>query len=165
MNKLSVVIITENEEKYIADAINSASFADVVVVLDCGSTDKTCDIARDLGARVAHQDWLGFGLQKNKAVGLARNDWVFVLGADERITPDLQSEILATLQNPSHAGYMVARLNRYFGKDIRGCGLYPDYSLRLFNRQHGTSGTRKRATEWCCLKTEALYDSLGLRDH
>ena len=137
MNKLSVVIITENEEKYIADAINSAGFTDEVVVLDCGSTDKTCDIARALGARVAHQDWLGFGLQKNKAVGLARNDWVFVLHADERITPDLQSEILATLQNPSYAGFMVARLSRYFGKDIRGCGLYPDYSMRLFNRQHG----------------------------
>ena len=137
MAKLSVVIITGNEEKLIADAVNSASFADEVLVLDCGSTDKTCDIARGLGAGVTHQDWLGFGSQKNRAVELARNDWVFVLDADERITPDLQAEVLSALQNPSSAGFLVPRLNRFFGKDIRRCGLYPDYSLRLFNRQHG----------------------------
>ncbi len=60
MAKLSVVIITENEEKFIADAVNCVSFADEVLVVDCGSTDKTCDIAEELGARVAHQGWLGF---------------------------------------------------------------------------------------------------------
>ena len=137
MTKLSVVMITRNEESFVADAVNSASFADEVLVLDCGSTDKTCDIARGLGARVRHQDWLGFGAQKNKAVELANNDWVFVLDADERITPELQTEILATLQNPPSAGFLVPRLNRFFGKDIKSCGLYPDYNLRMFNRQKG----------------------------
>ena len=137
MNKLSVVINTENNEKLVADAVSCASFADEVLVVDCGSTDKTCDIAEELGARVAHLGWPGSGPLKNKAVGLARNDWVFVLKVNERITSELQAEILTTLQDPSSAGFMVARLGRYFDKDAIDQGLYPGYSLRLFNRQHG----------------------------
>jgi len=86
VNKLSVVIITKNEEKFITDAVNSAIFADEVLVLDSESTDKTCNIAKEIGARVKQQDWLGFGAQKNKAVELASNDWVFVLlDADEEL--------------------------------------------------------------------------------
>jgi len=136
-NQLSVVIISKNEEKFIADAVESALFANEVLVLDSGSTDNTCTIAQEHGAKVLHQDWLGFGAQKNKAVGLAKNDWVFVLDSDERITAELQSEILNTLQDPAADGYHTARLNNFFGKNIWHCGLYPDYSIRLFNRQKG----------------------------
>ena len=136
-NQLSVVIISKNEEKFIANAVKSALFSDEVLILDSGSTDNTCAIAQQLGARVLHQDWLGFGAQKNKAVELAKNDWVFVLDSDERITLELQLEILSTLKNPTADGYHVARLNNFFGKNIRHCGLYPDYSIRLFNRCKG----------------------------
>ena len=136
-NLLSIVIIAKNEEKFIGDAIKSAAFADEILILDSGSTDDTCKIAKQLGARVENQDWLGFGPQKNRAVDLAANDWVFVLDSDERISSKLQSEIIATLNNPSCDGYLVARLNNFFGKDIRTCGLYPDYSIRLFNRAKG----------------------------
>ena len=136
-NQLSVVIISKNEEKFIADAVKSALFADEVLVLDSGSTDNTYTIAQQLGAKVLHQDWLGFGAQKNKAVELAKNDWVFVLDSDERITPELQSEILNILKESTADGYHVARLNNFFGKNIRHCGLYPDYSIRLFNRCKG----------------------------
>ena len=136
-NKLSVVIISKNEEEFIADAVKSALFANEVLVLDSGSIDTTCEIAQNLGAKVIHQDWLGFGMQKNKVVELASNDWVFVLDADERITAELQAEILTTLKNPLAGGYYVARLNKFFGKYIRHCGLYPDYSIRLFNRHQG----------------------------
>jgi len=136
-NQLSVVIISKNEEKFIADAVKSALFADEVLVLDSGSTDGTCTVAQQLGAKVLHQDWLGFGAQKNKAVELAKNDWVFVLDSDERITPELQSEILNILKESTADGYHVARLNNFFGKNIRHCGLYPDYSIRLFNRCKG----------------------------
>jgi len=94
-------------------------------------------MAKNLGARVEHQDWLGFGPQKNKAVALAKHDWVFVLDSDERITSDLQKEILQTLKVPTATGYYVARLNNFFGKNIRYCGLYPDYSMRLFDRGRG----------------------------
>jgi glycosyltransferase involved in cell wall biosynthesis len=137
VNKLSVVIITKNEEKFIAGAVESAIFADEVLVVDSGSTDNTCNIAKGIGARVVQQDWLGFGAQKNKAVELAKNDWVFVLDADERFTSELQSEVLITLKNPIAEGYQVARLNSFFGKSIKTCGLYPDYSVRLFNKNQG----------------------------
>ena len=136
-NLLSVVIISKNEEKFIGDAIKSAKFADEVLLLDSGSTDGTRKIAKKLGVRVENQAWLGFGPQKNSAVDLATNDWVFVLDSDERIPPKLCSEIITTLKNPSFDGYFVGRLNNFFGKDIKTCGLYPDYSVRLFNRNKG----------------------------
>ena len=85
-NLLSVVIIAKNEEKFIGDAVKSAEFADEILILDSDSTDDTCKIAKQLGARVENQNWLGFGPQKNRAVDLAANDWVFVLDSDERIS-------------------------------------------------------------------------------
>jgi len=135
--KLSVVIISKNEENYIGEAIQSASFADEVLVLDSYSTDNTCAIARSLNARVEKQKWLGFGKQKNKAIQLAKNDWVFVLDADERITDSLKKEIIDMLKEPLYSAYYVARLNDFFGQYIKTCGLYPDYSIRLFNRRLG----------------------------
>lgn len=132
--KLSVVIITKNEEKVISDAIKSSLFADEVLILDSGSIDATCKLAKDLGANVYFNDWLGFGPQKNRAVELAKNDWVFVLDSDERITVELKEEIQRVLRSPESDGYFVARLNNFFGKNIKTCGLYPDYSIRLFNR-------------------------------
>ena len=135
--KLSVVIISKNEEKFITDAVKSALFADEVILLDSGSTDNTCQFAKDLGAKVFYQEWLGFGPQKNKALEYASNDWVFVLDSDERITPALQQEIQQTLHDPYADGYHIARLNNFFGKNIKYCGLYPDYSIRLFNKNRG----------------------------
>ena len=134
MSKLSVVIITKNSEKYIEDAIKSARFADEVLILDSGSSDKTCEIARNLGARVEISEWLGFGKQKQKAVELAKNEWVFVLDSDERITKKLQEEIIKELKSPMFKAYYVPRLNNFFGKNIKRMGLYPDYSIRLFNK-------------------------------
>ena len=134
MNKLSVVIITKNSEKYIKDAVKSASFADEVLVLDSGSDDNTCEIAKKLGARIEYQKWLGFGKQKQKAVDLSKNEWVFVLDSDERITDELKNEIINELKNPKFDAYFVARLNNFWGRDIKYLGLYTDYSIRLFNK-------------------------------
>ena len=134
MNKLSVVIITKNEEKFIKDAILSASFADEVLILDSGSSDKTCEIAKSLGARVEYQKWLGFGKQKQKAVNLAKNKWIFVLDSDERITNELKEEILKEIKNPKFDAYFTPRLNNFWGKNIKRLGLYPDYSIRLFDK-------------------------------
>jgi len=136
-NSLSVVIITKNEENFIEDAIKSAQFAEEIIVLDSNSVDKTCEIAKKLGARVYQQAWLGFGAQKNKAVEIASNEWIFVLDSDERITLDLKIEIIKTLNNPLFVAYHVARLNNFFGKNIKTCGLYPDYSVRLFKKSKG----------------------------
>jgi len=136
-NSLSVVIITKNEENFIEDAVKSAQFAEEIIVLDSNSVDKTCEIAKKLGARVYQQPWLGFGAQKNKAIDLASNDWIFVLDSDERITLDLKVEIIETLNNPLFDAYKIARLNNFFGKNIKTCGLYPDYSIRLFRCSKG----------------------------
>jgi len=134
MNKLSVVIITKNEEKFIEDAIKSANFADEVLILDSGSSDNTINLAKNLNARVEYQEWLGFGKQKQKAVELAKNEWVFVLDSDERITKELKDEILNELKAPKFDAYFTARLNNFWGKNIKHLGLYPDYSIRLFNK-------------------------------
>jgi glycosyltransferase involved in cell wall biosynthesis len=134
MNKLSVVIIVKNSEQYIKNAVFSAQFADEIVVLDNYSTDNTQSIAKNLGAKVYQSEWLGFGKQKNKAIHLAKNNWVFVLDSDEIITEKLQDEITKVLKNPQFSGYKVPRLNKFFGKYIKTCGLYPDYSVRLFDK-------------------------------
>jgi len=155
-NKLSVVIISKNEENFIEDAVKSASFANEVLILDSGSTDRTCNISKKLGAKVEYQEWLGFGKQKQKAVELASNDWVFVLDSDERFTSDLQKEILKLLSNPEKKGYFVPRLNNFWGKDIKSCGLYPDYSLRLFNRNSGRFNDRE-VHESVIIEDEAGY--------
>ena len=98
MPSLSVTIIVKNEAQNIEDCLRSVQFADQVVVLDSGSTDATPQLARALGAEVSSSaDWQGFGVQKNRALALANSVWVLSLDADERITPELQAEILATL--------------------------------------------------------------------
>ena len=135
-NLLSVVIISKNEENFISEAIDSASFADEVLVVDSGSSDNTCNLALDRHAKVIYQKWLGYGPQKNFAIESAKNNWVFVLDADERITNDLQKEVKEVLLNPDAKAYYVARLNYFFGKAIKSCGLYPDYSIRLFDRRY-----------------------------
>ncbi|MDY0051450.1 MAG: glycosyltransferase family 2 protein [Aliarcobacter sp.] len=159
-NKLSIVIITKNEENFIYDAIKSSLFADEVLVLDSGSLDKTCEIAKELGTKVYFQEWLGFGAQKNKAVELATNNWVFVLDSDERITLELENEICEILKNPNKDGYFIARLNNFFGKNIKTCGLYPDYSIRLFDK------TKAKFNEVLVHESVQLKSNVGyLKNH
>jgi len=136
-SRLSVVMITFNSEKYLRESLESALFADEVLVLDSGSTDKTLDIARSLGVKVYQEPWRGFGKQKQRAVELAESDWVFVLDSDEVITEDLKEEVLNAIKENVYDGFFVPRLNYFFGKPIKRCGLYPDYSLRLFKKSKG----------------------------
>ena len=99
MPPLSVVVITYNEEHNIRAALESARFADELVVLDSFSTDKTADICRQYTDRFYQEGWRGFSGQTSRAVELASNDWVFVLDADERITDPLAYEIRALMDN------------------------------------------------------------------
>jgi glycosyltransferase involved in cell wall biosynthesis len=136
--KISAVIITLNEEDHIRQAIESVSWADEVVVVDSGSTDRTVEIAESLGARVLFNEWPGFSDQKQFAVDRASNDWIFSLDADERVTDALKQEILGLReQEPVAAGYTVPRLSYYLGREIRHGGWYPDRQLRLFDRRKG----------------------------
>jgi glycosyltransferase involved in cell wall biosynthesis len=132
---LSVTVITHNEAHNIEPCLRSVSFADQVVVLDSGSSDDTVRIARSLGAEVSiSPDWPGFGIQKNRALALATSDWVLSLDADERVTPELQAEILACLRAPAFDVYSFPRLSSYCGQYMRHTGWYPDRVIRLFRR-------------------------------
>jgi glycosyltransferase involved in cell wall biosynthesis len=137
--RLSLIVITKNEEASIGRCLRSAAFADEKVVVDNGSTDKTVEIASACGARVIEAaDWPGFGPQKNRALDAASGDWVLSLDADEWIEPPLAEEIQAALARPDAAdGYMLPRRSRFCGKIVRFCGWSPDYVLRLFRREKG----------------------------
>ncbi len=133
---LSVVIITRNEETRLGDCVASAPFADEVLVVDSGSSDGTVALAESLGCRVIHQPWLGYGPQKRFAVTQAAHDWVLCLDADERVSAELAQSITRLLaSSPAHGAYEMARCNRFMGRWLRHGEGYPDWSLRLFDRQ------------------------------
>jgi glycosyltransferase involved in cell wall biosynthesis len=127
-----------NEERNLPRTLNALRWAQDVLVLDCGSQDRTCEIARSLGARVEHQDWLGYGAQKNRAQALARFDWVLNIDADEVVTPELESEIRSILDRipDPRDGFEIARKTFYLGRWIRHGGWYPSAVTRLAHRAH-----------------------------
>jgi glycosyltransferase involved in cell wall biosynthesis len=135
--KLSIVILTKNSEKYLKKVLESISFADEVIIYDNGSMDKTVEIAKNFkNVKIfIDEKWEGFGRQKQKAVDKAKNKWVFVLDSDEIFTDKLKKEIIKVLENPEFDAYKVPRLNNFFGKWIKHSGLFPDYSIRLFNKK------------------------------
>ena len=136
MPKVSVTIITLDEAAHIAAAIDSAAWADEVVVVDAGSRDGTPDLARARGARVETRAWTGYVDQKNHAAAIARHEWIFSLDADERITPTLAAEIQALLATePPRRGYRVPRVTFHLGRWIRTTDFYPDYQTRLYDRR------------------------------
>jgi glycosyltransferase involved in cell wall biosynthesis len=144
MPPVSVVVITLNEENNVRAALESAKWADEIVVVDSFSTDATLDICREYTGRIFQEKWRGFSGQKQYAVSLAKNDWVFVLDADERFTPELTAEVKALMAGgPDKAGYFCPRRNHFGGKEITHGGWYPDYSVRLFNRRKGEFGDRQ----------------------
>lgn len=136
MPKVSVTIISLNEAEHIAAAIDSAAWADEIVVVDAGSRDSTSDIARAKGARVSERAWTGYVDQKNHAASLASHDWIFSLDADERITPALAGEIQALLtSDPPRHGYRAPRVAYHLGRWVRTTDFYPDFQTRLYDRR------------------------------
>ncbi|MCA0276803.1 MAG: glycosyltransferase family 2 protein [Proteobacteria bacterium] len=133
---LSVIIITQDEEQNIGPCLESVGFADEVVVLDGGSSDRTRDIAAEMGAKVhVAGDWQGFGVQKNRVLALAQQQWVLSLDADERVSPELADAIKAVVAGQSSSdAYEMSRMTWYCGKFLRYSGTSPDYVLRLFRR-------------------------------
>lgn len=143
MPPVSVVIITFNEEKNVRAALESAKWADEIVVVDSFSSDSTPSICREYTDSIYQEKWRGFSRQKEFAVRQARNDWVFVLDADERFTPELAGEIKTlTRGEPGKAGYYCPRRNHFGGREIRYGGWYPDFSIRFFDRRKGRFGER-----------------------
>lgn len=135
---ISVVIIALNAAKQIEACLASVRFAAEVLVVDSGSTDETRAIAEVAGARVIEKEWLGFGRQKQFAVQQARHDWVLCLDVDERVTPELEAEIRASLARADHFAWRMPRRNRFLGRWLKHGEGYPDWSLRLFHRAHAS---------------------------
>ncbi len=134
---ISIVIITKNEAHAIADCLQSVAWADEIIVVDSGSSDDTIKICKKFGAKVSITDnWPGFGEQKNRALALATKSWVLSLDADERVTPELQKEILEVIKGNAKASYRMPRSSSYCGQFIRHSGWSPDYVTRLFRRGH-----------------------------
>jgi glycosyltransferase involved in cell wall biosynthesis len=133
--RISVALITRNEQHNIAECLRSVAWADEIVVVDHGSSDGTAQRARELGARVVEApDWPGFGPQKNRALEACTGDWILSLDADERVSAELRSQIEAAVANPSFDVYEMPRRSSYCGEFIRHSGWSPDYVRRLFRR-------------------------------
>ncbi len=137
---IAAVIITKEEERNIAACLESVRWVDAIIVVDAESRDRTVEIARQHGAEVYVRPWPGYGPQKNFGIEQAHAEWILIVDADERITPDLREEIQSVLkadQPGEVAGYEIPRRNFFYGRWIQGGGLYPDYQLRLFRKAAG----------------------------
>jgi glycosyltransferase involved in cell wall biosynthesis len=134
--RLSVIVITRNEQANIVDCLKRLDFADEVIVVDNASSDHTAELAREQGAVVdITVDWPGFGPQKNRALDLARGEWVLSIDADERVTPELRDQILRAIDTASGpSSYRFPRRSSYCGQFILHSGWNPDWVLRLFRR-------------------------------
>ena len=138
---ISVIIPAFNEEKNLPYALKSVmDWADEVHVVDSESTDRTRQVAEEMGAAVTVQPWLGSAWQKNWALDNLdlTADWVFILDADEAILPELRDELLAIASRPAdeveESGFYINRFFVFLGKRIRHCGYYPSWNLRFFKR-------------------------------
>jgi glycosyltransferase involved in cell wall biosynthesis len=141
---LSVLITTLDEEENLPDCLASCAFADEIVVVDSGSRDATRDIAERAGATVLVRPFDDHASQKNWGLEHVANRWVLVLDADERVTPDLRSEIERLLgAGDRRAGYRIRRRNHFLGRPILGCGWQRETVLRLFDRTRGRYAPRR----------------------
>ena len=136
--RLSVGIITLNEARRIQRTLEAVcGWAGQIVVVDAGSTDGTQEICRQLGAEVLHQDWLGYGAQKNVVIDHCQGDWILLIDADEVVTPPLRDEIKRTLASPVAEVYEIPLVHILFGRRIRHGGWEVDRRPRLFRRGAG----------------------------
>lgn len=134
---LSVAMIAMNEEANLPRTLESVRWADELVIVDSGSTDRTIEIAHSSGAKTSYHAFGGHGEQKNVALDLCTSEWTLLLDADEVLSPELQKEIqdlLAGESEPKYRAYWIPRLNLILGRWMRHGGFYPDRKLRLFCR-------------------------------
>ena len=149
--KISVIIITHNEEDNIRRCLESVTFAEEIIVIDSFSRDKTLEIAAGFTRNIFKREWEGFSRQKNYGISRARNEWILSLDADEVLSVELKQEII-DLNPKGYAGYYIKRKPYFMGKFIRHCGWYPDKQLRLFKKSEGQFDENKIVHESVLLK-------------
>jgi len=140
--EISAIVVCFNEEDNIGDCLESLKWCDEIVVVDSFSTDRTVEICRRYTDRVVQRAWAGYRDQKAFAHSLATKEWVFLVDADERVPPELRSEIREALTRMGgrYAAFSVPRLVYYLGRWWRRGGWYPDYDIRIFRRDRASWG-------------------------
>jgi len=163
---LSVVVITRNEEQNINRCLKSVNWADEIILVDSGSTDRTLEIAKEYGAKVYSLQWRGYGCAKQEGVRRASGKWVLSIDADEVVSPELAEEIKGIMHNSANcSGFYIPRKTNFLGRWIHHCGWYPDLVLRLFLKAKGNFDEAVvhekviLAGEAGCLKNELLHYS------
>lgn len=142
-NAVSVIVIVHNEEASLRDCLDSASWADEIVIVDSGSTDATLTIAREYTDRIfIETDWQGYGVQKQRAQDRARGRWILSIDADERVTPELRESIQKAAMGED-AAYRMAILPFCFGRFIRHGGWYPAPKVRFYPRLRARYGSQQ----------------------
>ena len=143
MIPVSVAVITKNEEKNIADAMESLKDFGDIVVIDAFSKDRTVEVCRRFTDRVYQHEWRGYAAQKQLAIDRTSNDWVLILDADERVTPELKAEIIDNITGNEFDGFYIPRKNFFLGKWMKHSGWWPDHTLRLFRKEVSCMQPRK----------------------
>ncbi len=162
MVKISVVIITFNEEKNLARCLQSAqAVADEIIVVDSNSTDNTQAVAQKYNAQLIQHEFAGYGQQKNFATQQASYNWILSLDADEALSEQLTQSILAIKNNPEYDVYQMPRVTNYCGKWIRHSGWYPDKQTRMYNRTKGRWIEKKVHEYWAHADISAKKGTLS----
>lgn len=134
--KITAAIITLNEESNIKDCLDTVNWADEILLIDSESTDNTVKIASNYTDKIIQSPGKSFSQKREIALNHSTNDWILFLDADERMSNDLQQEIVSLVPQTGVNGYRINRRNYYFGRWIKHSGVYPDKQLRLFNRKY-----------------------------
>lgn len=129
---LSVCLITKNEELNIRECLESVRFADEIIIVDSGSTDRTLEIAKEFTSNISFHPFRHFAEQKNKALSLAKGSWIFLIDADERVNTELAKEITAISEGMPDTAYRVKRQTYFLEKPLRFSGTQNDTPIRLF---------------------------------
>jgi len=134
--KITAIVPTFNNERFIRRCLESVKWADELLVVDSYSTDKTLDICREYGAKIIQHEYINSAIQKNWAIPQASNEWILLTDSDEIVEPALKDEILELLENPDAGidAYRIPRKNYIYGKWMKYNYYYPDYNIRLFRR-------------------------------
>lgn len=136
---ITVSIITKDEELNIQRCLESVKWANEIIVVDSGSTDRTLEICKSHNCKIIKTEWLGFGKTKQLGVNAAKHDWIFSIDADEEVSDKLRRQILSIVNSDQSLdrAFSIKRVSYYLNKRIKHSGWQTDYPLRLFNRNHG----------------------------